>query len=387
MSHPKPAACAAGFARMPMPEPLPTVLMLAPHGSTAVEQWVAAGRLAAASDLILRLKASERYDPIIVLTDEAEDAHALAAFGAVPWQRPTGEFHFGSVLADCLESHGFQKVAYFGGGSAPLLLEEELIRLANELSQAKPSTAITNNLHSSDWFLVNDTTPLGHYQEQLPADNPFGWVMSERSALQVMSEPPSAASRLDIDTPMDVALLLDHPAVGPHLSEFVKTLPGEIHKRVRSIRHLLRTPASSMTLIGRASSDVWQRLERGSQIWVRMVVEERGMVASQRLARGEVRSFVAEMINQLGPVRFIQQISEMTDGMLWDTRVWMAAALGWPEAGDRFASDLGNVDEIENTLLRDMTAAISESSIPILAGGYGVVSGGLYALLESMTAD
>jgi hypothetical protein len=74
----------------------------------------------------------------------------------------------------------------------------------------------------------------------------------------------------------------------------------------------------------------------------------------------------------------------MADGVLWDTRVWMGTKPNWPTDADRFAADLGWEDHIEDESLRALTHAINSSPIPILAGGYGVVSGGLYALLESL---
>jgi hypothetical protein len=56
----------------------------------------------------------------------------------------------------------------------------------------------------------------------------------------------------------------------------------------------------------------------------------------------------------------------------------------WPSAADRFAADMGWDDQVEDSALRELTHAINNASIPIVAGGYGVVSGGLYALLETL---
>jgi hypothetical protein len=64
----------------------------------------------------------------------------------------------------------------------------------------------------------------------------------------------------------------------------------------------------------------------------------------------------------------------------------MAAAGGWPSAADRYAADLGWVEQITDPNLLRLSRAIQGSTIPILAGGHGVVAGGIYALLESMEA-
>lgn len=62
----------------------------------------------------------------------------------------------------------------------------------------------------------------------------------------------------------------------------------------------------------------------------------------------------------------------------------MGATGSWPSANDRFAADLGWVDQIENQRSRELAQAVQAADFPILTGGHGLVSGGIYALLESM---
>ncbi len=365
---------------------IPAILMLSPHGASSTEQWVAEGRLAAASDLVERLCSTQRYDPILIFADDPADASSLAQHGAVTWQPGSKSFHFGRALHDCVHEHQFRQIAYFGGASAPLLRTEKLEALVDRLDGKTPM-ALTNNLHSSDWFITNDVSCLSSYKDRLPSDNQLGWVYAHEAGINVLSEPPSAATRLDIDTPMDFAMLLGHPDVGPHLKQFLRSVPEAITQRMQSVRTVVSSAAKNLTIIGRASSHLWQQLEKQTQIWIRLLVEERGMVASQRLARGEVQSYTALMIRSLGPEAFVRELASMSDAVIWDTRVWMAAEVGWPSPGERFAFDLGQIEAIENEKLRAMAAAIQAAEIPILAGGYGVVAGGLYALLESMSVD
>lgn len=108
------------------------------------------------------------------------------------------------------------------------------------------------------------------------------------------------------------------------------------------------------------------------------------MVASGRMERGEVQTLVGQILDDWGPRRFIERLSAMTDAVLWDTRVWMAAGGGWPPGSDRFAADLGWADQVVNPRLRELTEAINAAPIPILTGGHGVVSGSLYALVETL---
>ena len=370
-----------------MPDTIPTIVMLPASGQTAAEKWVGEGRLAAALDLVSRLKACERYDPILAIAEDPSAEENLAALGAEPERQGGEPFHFGRILAECIRGHQFSQIAYFGGSSAPLLTQSDLLRLSERLLDAQAPYSIANNLYSTDWFLSNDVTPIQALVERLPADNPLGWVYSQEAGIFVQSEPACAATRLDIDTPMDLAMLFEHPHVGSHLKRFLKTLPSDIVKRVEGLKKVLETPAETLTVIGRASSHLWQQLEQQTQIWVRLFVEERGMVASRRLERGDVGSLIASHLRVLGPEGFIQLLSELSSAVLWDTRVWMAAELGWPKAGDRFAADLGWSHDIEEPRLREFTQAIEAAPIPILAGGYGVVAGGVYALLESMAVD
>jgi hypothetical protein len=168
------------------------------------------------------------------------------------------------------------------------------------------------------------------------------------------------------------------------MQAFLADAPQNQLRRIESLRKIIATPASTLALIGRASPQVQLTLQKQTQIWVRAFIEERGMIASHRLARGEVRSLVGAMVETWGPKAFVQKLVDLCDGALWDTRVWMGHMGGWPTAAERFAADLGWTDQIDDPNLRELSAAIHDASIPIMAGGYGIVAGGLYALLESM---
>jgi hypothetical protein len=80
-------------------------------------------------------------------------------------------------------------------------------------------------------------------------------------------------------------------------------------------------------------------------------------------------------------------LCSMTDAMLWDTRVLWAANGIWPTGVDRYAADLGLVEMISDPFIREFTQAVLDAPIPIVTGGHSLVSGGLWALLESITND
>jgi len=362
---------------------IPALLMLPPCGASRVEHWLASARLAAASDLLQRLLDHPAFDPVYVLAADGEQRAFLVGMGGKAITESTVPFHFGRALGQIVEQQGLQQLAYFGGASAPLLLPDHLDQAIDKLRIDSNAQAVVNNLHSTDWIILSNTHALPQLAERLPADNPLGWVLSMEAGFLVETMPAAAATRLDIDTPIDVALLHDHPALGAHLRPLVDDLDPKLIQRVEQMRTLIKTPASSLAIIGRCSSQVWRALEENTQIWIRMFVEERGMVASRRLADGKVKSLIGRMVDELGPAEFLQRIKAMSDGLLWDNRVWMGMERAWPSQADRFAADLGLVDHISDRRLRELTQAVLEADFPLLVGGYGVVAGGVYALIES----
>jgi hypothetical protein len=239
-------------------------------------------------------------------------------------------------------------------------------------------------LHSTDWLLLNQAETILAHRHRLPSDNPLGWVLSREAGVYVEALDPCAATRLDIDTPTDLLLAAEHPSLGPALAGFLEGTSSPKLTTIASLRSVMRTPASTLAVLGRSSAHTWQQLVSRTQIWVRLFVEERGMVASHRLAKGEVGSLIGQMLDLLGPDEFVNRLNGLADAALWDTRVWMGTLPEWPSDADRFAADLGWVDEVQNAPLRALTQSIEASSNPILAGGYGVVGGGLYALLETL---
>jgi len=86
----------------------------------------------------------------------------------------------------------------------------------------------------------------------------------------------------------------------------------------------------------------------------------------------------------MGADGFFAQLGEWVNAVLFDNRVYLAHHKCWPPAADRFAADLGWVDAVQDGRLRALTAAALACRAPVIMGGYGVVSGGLYAMLEGL---
>lgn len=367
-----------------MSEAFRCLVMLGPAGESRPERWLARAKLAACLDLVERLAGLSEVEAVEALVADASDAQALQ-----PWVdrvRVTSEegFHFGRALASWTAANQEQPLAYFGGAGAPLLDSERLRSILSQLRGDGPNHAAVNNLHSSDWCAYWPAPRVIACIQTQRNDNAIGWALVHDADVQVRALQPTAASRVDVDTPVDPYMMQAHPGLGRHLCNFLAS-EGDpaLQSRVEAINQVLDTPGSSMAVIGRSGSAVWSALEKQTQVWVRMIAEERGMVASGRMAAGAVRSVMADWMASVGPAGVVNSLAGMVDGVLWDTRVWMGAAGSWPSAKDRFAADLGWIDEIDWQPLRDLTIALMDAEIPILTGGHGLVSGGILALLES----
>jgi hypothetical protein len=364
------------------------ILMLGPAGQGELARLLAGARAAAAQDVLEMLADLPAIGRIIV-------AHAA---GAAPDPRvtrdpkivlapdPPGPFHFGRRLARLIADYGLKQVLYLGAGSQPLLPLADLARQLDRLAQAAGPTVLTNNVHSVDWAALNNAERLADIADWLDRDNMLAWRLRETAGFQATGLPPSAASRLDIDTPFDLRVLALHPRTPPRLAACLAGAAD--HLQLDSLRRaiqVLKTPGSRVTLIGRAPSSSVDALG-GRQLWTRVFSEERGMVANRRQAEGRVISLVADYIDRIGEAGFVEQLTRTSDLVLFDTRVYLAHHGLWPADEERFAFDLAEGGVLSDARLRRLAGAARTAPIPILLGGHNAVSGGLLGLLEIAAA-
>jgi hypothetical protein len=289
-------------------------------------------------------------------------------------------FHFGRRLAGVVARYGVARALVMGAGSAPLLPPEQLGAALAGLT-GDGAVVVTNNLHSSDWIACAPAGPLVALAEQLPRDNALAWVLASQAGYRAEALARGAATLCDLDTPGDLAVLARHPGAGAQLRAFAASVDlGAIP--IDAALEVLRTPGRQVLVAGRVSSFAWGQLEARTQVWTRVLAEERGMAASGRLARGEVRSALGLLLDLLGPQAFWARLAGLADLVILDSRVLMAHRGRWLPAGERFASDLGWLDWIADPDWRAFTAAALAQPIPVLLGGHSLVSGGLLALLE-----
>ena len=356
------------------------------EGPGPVERWMAGGRIAAMRDAVQMASRLPGVSRIVIATSE-RDLPEQHPDLPVLWELdPPGlPFHFGQRLAGLMMAYPSPVCVYLSAGGAPLLPAEVLAQAVDEVAQAASPRAITNNLHSSDWMVLNCPQAVQRYIHRLERDNRLGWVLKTEAGVEVSSLPPSAATRMDIDTPADLLLLGLHPQVGPSVLQYLRAHPHDTSPW-RAAGKALFTPGRQVALMGRVSSAVWNYVEAHTQVWIRVFSEERGMAASGRQAAGQARSLVGATLDRLGPEAFFAELSAMADAVFFDTRVVLAHHQRWPSAADRYASDLLWADQIQDPFLRALTAAASRAPIPIVLGGHGVVAGDLYALVEAAQA-
>lgn len=371
-------------------ETVGAVILIGSGGATPQEQLVHRAVQASALDLIETLS-GQGIHPIILAGPELDWLP-----GAAPVIRDAddGPFHFGRRLAGLIEKYDLSPVIYFGAGSAPLM-DQEMISLMHGMlyqsqyrhgSQLPTHIALTNNLHSSDWIGVTDTPDALPIIRQAERDNSLAWMLQENwdFDVRVLSGVRPATS-MDLDTPSDLAIVRQHPGCLPHLAAVLRD-PLLERVPLERISDIIARDGSRLAIIGRVSPLAWQALSKATQCWIRVFSEERGMVASERLARGEVRSLMGRFLEILGPQAFFAELAQVADAAIIDTRVLMAASGHFPGDADRFASDLFLLDEIHDDWLRTFTAAAADAPLPVLLGGHGVVAGGLYALADIIAA-
>lgn len=354
-------------------------------GESNAEQALDGAHQAAARDLLETLLQIPSIGRAIVATDDPAWAATLSDLPTTVELDPPGQpFHFGQRLVGLIEQYGAERVLYTGGGSAPLLSRNRWAEVAVRLKQAD-RLVITNNVHSCDWAAFTPAREAGLLIAEQPNDNAIAWTLANQASFPAAGMEASAGSRFDIDTPVDLLIAHRHPEIGSHLRRYLDELSWESPQLDGVLAEMARE-AGSLLVAGRASSAAWRSLEQSTRCWVRVFAEERGMRASGRQGRGEVRSLLADYLDLVGVEHFFESLSELTNAVLLDNRVILASKALWPSTLDRFNSDLYRWEDIEDPFLQRLTRAAAEAPIPVLMGGHSVVAGGLMALTESLLA-
>jgi hypothetical protein len=365
-------------------ETLPLLIMTGVSEGSEPERMVSQTRQAITLDLVERALTVPTLGPVVVATNSPYLAHRLSDHPIIVDIDSPGEaFHFGRRLAGLITRYGMERCFYIGGGAGPLLPASIMATVA-EVMLSTERQLITNNFYSSDFVAFGPTSIL---EEVVPPDNDneLAWLLGEDAGLPIRELPRTGATQFDVDTPVDLFTLAAHPDAGPHARCYLEGLALNTTHLDAALPLMLDRDATIL-VAGRVSSATWSYLERETACSTRVLSEERGMRASGRQARGEVRSLLGYYLDAVGLEHFFETLATMGQAAFLDNRVIFAHRGLWPSAADRFYSDLRQPEQIAEPFVKALTEAAMAASVPVIMGGHSLVSGGMYALVDAAWA-
>jgi hypothetical protein len=362
------------------------IVMNGRAGESDVERMVGEARRAITLDLIDKALVSDVFASIVVSTADGVLAEEIAGRTTVVVELdPEGErFHFGRRLQLLVSKYGMERVVYFGGASAPLVPVSILREIADRLREAD-RLFLANNFYSVDFCAFTPASTLLAVDPP-ENDNGLGWLLGGKAKLTARELERTGATMFDVDTPIDLLILSLHPMVSPHTRTHLDGLALDVSRLEAALPVFLDSHAEIL-VSGRVSSKTMGYLEREVLCRTRVFSEERGMRASGRLARNEVRSLLGTFMARVGVGPFFtDMIPQFGQAAFIDDRVLWAHLKLWPNASDRFNSDLLNPDAIVDPFIREFTEGAIACPVPVVLGGHSLVSGGLYVLVEAAWA-
>lgn len=370
------------------------------NAGTDFDRQMATVRRGVVLDHVELLLSTPGVGPVVVATNYpslADEAKALGA--AVDLNGDISPYHFGRRLAELVRRHGWEAVLYMGGAAAPLIRGADVEWIRRALVEPPPGAVVSpglapppgtprltgrvvvNNPQSPD---VIAFAPAAAILQVPPpeTDNALGHALRKAGFDRVLT-PNDPRIHFDLDTPVDFLVLARQPGVGPRARAALDRLDWPRAGLDRAVA-ALREPNAEVALIGRVGPSIVHHVNATLPLRLRVFSEERGMKGMGREARGQVRSVMAALIQAVGPRRFFRELEAVCDVAFIDSRVLFAHWKGRVGDADRYASDLGHVDDIVDPDVRDFTRAAAEAAIPVVLGGHSLVSGGLWLLVDEV---
>lgn len=349
--------------------------------ASPVEHLVVRAQIAAALDTLEKLRALKSIGEIIVATPSAEFAERVQPLGVrVETDAAADDFHWGNVLVRLIQKYRITHPLYIGGGSGVLMTRADWESICQRIL-TEDHLVVTNNFFSSDFAAWTPGDAVLRF-EPPPVDNDLAYRLGERAHLRIGALDKNATTQLDIDTPTDLLTLTLYPGIGANLRAFLRSVPLDT-TRLDQIRARLPDNQKTIFVAGRVSASLLQFLEHTTRCQWRILSEERGMRASGRDERGEVRSLLGLYLDQVGARQFVAELTQLGHAAIIDSRVLFAHRRLRPTTVDRFYSDLLEPDRIADPWIREFTRAMCHATQPVLLGGHSLVAGGIYALVET----
>lgn len=365
-----------------MPDAPVLIVFFGGMRGSEIEELLGRALREAALDLLEESLATGAFAGAVLATDDPSLAAELPS--GVDFDLDDGPFHFGRRLAALVRSRRIARPVYAGAGGTPLLRGSDLAAVARHVSEGE-GVVVSNNYFSADLIAFTPGDALERI-EPPDGDNLLPRLLHDQAGLESRPLPRSSATQFNIDSPADLAMLKLAGGAGPRLTRFLDTFEAHLEPYQRLLACLVDSQAE-LLVAGRVGSQVWSYLERETACRVRVYSEERGMQAAGRDASGAARSLLAFHLREVGCQRFFEELGQLADVACIDTRPLLSHLGVTASRADRFWSDLGCPERIEEPFLRELTAAARDAPVPVLLGGHSLVAGGLMLLTQAAWRD
>ena len=362
----------------------PTLLLChaaPPDDLSAAERMIECARAACLRDTALRAQEAGFARILIAATDPSLFADLPdAEIVRTDPQAPIGE-----VVADIAPQLNAPLV--YAGSGMPAMTAADWRELADAASDG---LLAANNLHSCDVAAVPDGRMLDAVRGE-PIDNRFALLLRDAHDLEAQTLERSARTLFDLDTPTDLAALslgteLGLLAPGAELAAALDRCQAELtplRERLTAAWAPLTRRDAEVMLIGRLNPHVWARLDADTSCRVRVLSEERGLRARSTGGAHAPRTLPGLLMRRMGPMSVIAAAAQLADAVWFDTRP-LLAQLGWGQSrADRFAADLGWIDQIADHDLRRFAEAAWDAPIPFALGGQTLVGGAALLAIDA----
>ncbi len=367
-----------------MSHPVTAVIFEGGNPTSMVELSMLGVRKAICLDNIETLIQHPDYDRVFLATNYPDLALEAKAMGAqvidtTGWK----PFHFGKALQRVIRENPMERVLYFSGASSPLISIDEFTDIAKVLNENE-KVVYVNNVQSADivgWHPANILLEM----DPPDMDNALGFQIRYQKHLTRLLMPHSPGIHFDVDTPTEILFLKLMPNLGHRTRQAVDAMDWSTETLERAWNVLSRKgEVPSVWVSGRVGAPLIAHFNLHLRARLRVLSEERGMKAMGLEAEGKVRSFLAAFIEVAGIDAFFKWVSENSDVAFIDTRVIFAHMKLHASEHDRFNSDLGNWEIIEDPFIREFTKVAKEAPIPIVLGGHTLILGGLWAMVDEI---
>jgi len=339
-----------------------------------VEKMMFQVRYGVLLDNLDKMKKVKEIDKIFLCTNYAELASEAEGMGVEIIRTGSSEdFHFGRMLQDLINQYSLENVFYVGGASVPLISSEELSRIC-QILMSRPKVLLSNNAQSADLVAFRPASSINDIN--LPTmDNMLANYLRDEAGFEMELMPMSLGIYFDLDTPTDILILAASSFTGERTRMAVEKLDLDLGRIIRA-KKVLGGYYEDIILMGRIGAPIIAHLNLNLKCRLRIFSEE---------SMGEVTALMGFFIEEVGINKFFRYMEKIAACAFIDSRVLFAHFKLKLTEKERFYSDLGMYDRLDDPFAREFTLQSVESSIPVILGGHSLVSGGLWALADEVS--